>query len=257
MILSPPAGAPHPTDMTTPERKPPEIRVRGAASVADAQLFAPLDLTFPAGRWTSVLGRSGVGKSSLLRAVAGLLAPDVFTGDVAASDGAPLVGRVAFMAQDPLTPPWLTAREAAALGPRLRGDPVEWDRVDAALDACDIAELGARRPDELSGGQRHRVALARLLVEDRPVALLDEPLSALDALTRAELIETLHARLDGVTVIHVTHDPSEAAQLAHRAVALTARGAATRDLPGAPLRAWDVDVTRDAARTLRAALGAP
>lgn len=237
-----------------PIAAPPGVILRGQARAGDAAMTPVLDLTVAAGRWTSLLGRSGVGKSTALNAVAGVSADAVRGLHASASDGAPLSGRVAYMTQTPLTPPWMTARAAAALGPMLRGEAVDARKVDAALEACGVLALAERRPAELSGGQAQRVALARLLVEDRPIALLDEPLASLDALTRLEMIALLHVRLSGCTVLHVTHDPLEAAQLADAAIVLTATGARSLALPAGALRDWRATETTAIAARLADAL---
>lgn len=235
----------------------PGVWAEGELSFGAEKVFGPLALQAEAGRWTAILGRSGSGKTSLLRAVAGLIAPPAFRGAVSATDGAPLAGRLAWMAQSDLLLPWSSARENVALGPRLRDRLVDWRDVDAALAAVGLADKAEARPDQLSGGQRQRVALARTLLEDRPVILLDEPFSALDAATRAELQELFWERLRGRTVLLVTHDPLEAARLAHRLLLLSGGGLSEVETDGAPLRDAEAPETIAAAaaltRRLRAA----
>jgi putative hydroxymethylpyrimidine transport system ATP-binding protein len=181
-------------------------------------VLGPLDLTIAGGRCTALLGPSGSGKSTLLRLVAGLLdEPD----SVAAEDGAPLAGRIAFMAQQDLLAPWRDVLGNVVLGAHLRGERPDRDRARALLTE---AGLGAaewqKYPAQLSGGMRQRVALARTLMEDRPVVLMDEPFSAVDAPTRHRL-QALAARLlAGRTVLLVTHDPLEALRLADRILVL-------------------------------------
>jgi putative hydroxymethylpyrimidine transport system ATP-binding protein len=209
-----------------------------------AALFERLSFDLPAGTITGLLGPSGVGKSTLLRLVAGLAAP--WPGStVTASDGAPVSGRVAYMAQQDLLLPWLSALDNVALGARLRGGRLtEADRTRAAtlLAAVGLAGLEERRPAALSGGQRQRVALSRTLFEDRPIVLMDEPFSALDAITRHDLQALATRLLAGRTVLLVTHDPAEAIRLCHRFYVMTgspARLAGPHTLPGAPPRAAD------------------
>lgn len=205
---------------------PPGIRVEEAGlSFADRTVFDGLSLQLPAGRWTALLGPSGVGKSSLLRLIAGLPAQDgIAAGMVAAEDGAPLSDRIAFMAQRDLLLPWLSVLNNVMLGTRLRGErPGAEDRARARalLEKVGLAERADDRPAALSGGMRQRAALARTLMEDRPVVLMDEPFSALDALTRFRLQETAARLLDGRTVFLVTHDPMEALRLADRLLVLS------------------------------------
>lgn len=214
------------------DARAPGVRLTGRAPGR----FEQIDLSADGGCWTALLGRSGVGKSSVLAAIAGLLDSHAFHGSVAADDGSPLSDRVAWMAQDPLLPPWLDAIDAVSMGDRLRGRRPDRDRAAHALADVGLAGFERRRPDALSGGQRQRVALARTLYEDRPVVLLDEPFSALDALTRSDVQDLAAERLSGRTVLHVTHDPTEAARLAHAAVVLGPRGARRIALAGAPPR---------------------
>lgn len=193
----------------------PGIFLDGALRLGGAQLCAGR-LEAPGGQWTALLGRSGSGKTSLLKAIAGLLGAPEFSGVIRAEDGRSLRGRLAWMAQKDLLVPWANPVENVALGARLRGERPDWTRARAALDAVGLTPRADADIATLSGGERQRVALARTLLEDRPVALLDEPFSALDAVTRAELQELAAARLAGRTVILVTHDPMEAVRLADR-----------------------------------------
>jgi putative hydroxymethylpyrimidine transport system ATP-binding protein len=181
---------------------------------AGAPLFRDLDFTLAGGRWTCLLGQSGVGKSTLLRLIAGLVQPE--RGRVRCSDGRPLAGRLAWMGQRDDLLPWLSARGNVVLGARLRGEPADLARADALLERVGLGPQQGQRPATLSGGERQRTALARTLMEDRPVVLMDEPFSALDAITRARLQSLAAALLEGRTVLLVTHDPLEALRLGHR-----------------------------------------
>lgn len=163
---------------------------------------------------TCLLGPSGVGKSTLLRLLAGLIAlPAGAT--LGATDGQPLAGRVAYMDQRDLLLPWLKVIDNVMLGAKLRGEPPQRRRALALLAAVGLRGREAETPASLSGGQRQRVALARTLMENRPLVLMDEPFSSLDAVTRHQLqslaAELLHQR----TVLLVTHDPAEALRLGH------------------------------------------
>jgi putative hydroxymethylpyrimidine transport system ATP-binding protein len=218
----------------------PGIIVEGEARLEGAVLFPRLRLVLQAGQWTSLLGASGVGKTTLLRLIAGLDTGANFAGSVSASDGASLAGRIAFMGQSDLLAPWLDLLGNVTFGARLRGETPDRERARAVIASVGLGGLEARRPHTLSGGQRQRASLARTLMEDRPVLLLDEPFSALDARTRAEMQELAGEMLKGRTTLLVTHDPGEAARLSDHAFLLTPQGLAALALPTSlPVRAFD------------------
>ena len=187
----------------------------------DQLLFDDLNLDLPPGKITCLLGPSGVGKSSLLRLIAGL--EHGAAGDVRADDDAPVSTRVAYMAQQDLLLPWLRLIDNVMLGGRLRGKPQSRDAAVEILRGLQLEPHMTKRPAELSGGMRQRAALARTLLEDRPIVLMDEPFSALDAVTRQELQVLTHKLLRGKTVLMVTHDPLEAARLADHLLVMTGR----------------------------------
>ncbi|TMV07151.1 ABC transporter ATP-binding protein [Ruegeria sediminis] len=202
----------------------PGITLEGRATIDGDLLFAPLTLSMAAGKWTCLLGGSGVGKSTVLRLIAGLATGAEFDGRIAATDGAEVIPRVGYMAQDDLLLPWATVTQNVALGARLRGERPDEARLSGLLERVRLADHADKKPDELSGGQRQRVALARTLMEDKPIILLDEPFSALDARTRADMQDLAVELLAGRTVLLVTHDPGEAARLGHSIVVMTQMG---------------------------------
>ncbi len=163
-----------------------------------------------------LLGRSGVGKSTLLRFIAGLLPPDSVRGSVCASDGHSLAGRIAWMAQQDLLFPWLNIIDNVTIGARLRGERGGEAQKKAKIMLQDVQLHGIEHhyPHQLSGGMRQRVALARTLIEARPFNLLDEPFSGLDAITRAQLQDLACKLLRNTTTLLVTHDPLEALRMA-------------------------------------------
>jgi putative hydroxymethylpyrimidine transport system ATP-binding protein len=167
-----------------------------------------LSVEFPGGRTTCLLGRSGVGKTSLLRWLAGLL------------PGSVRLQPVAYMAQSDLLLPWLSVLDNVLLGYRLRGDGDALreaaPRARTLLAEVGLADRQADRPAELSGGMRQRAALARTLCEDRAVVLMDEPFAHLDAVTRLELQDLAARLLAGRTAVLVTHDPLEALRVGHQ-----------------------------------------
>lgn len=213
----------------------PALLIEGTARIGAQRLFGPLRLGVAGGRITCLLGPSGVGKTTLLRLVAGLDEVTRFEGRIAASDARPLAGRIALMAQGADLLPWRDVLGNVTLGARLRGEAPDMARARAILERMGLAQHARKRSHALSGGQRQRVALARTLMEDRPVVLLDEPFSALDAGTRARMQELAAAHLAGRTVLMVTHDPGEAARMGHAIHILSESGLATVAPPAAPV----------------------
>ena len=236
----------------------PGVEVSGRASIDGAPLFGPIRLALAAGQWTCVLGPSGVGKSTILRLIAELPTGVSFDGRIRATDGAPMAGRIAYMAQSDLLLPWLDVLGNVLVGARLRGERPDALRARDLVARVGLAGREAERPRHLSGGERQRVALARTLMEDRPVVLLDEPFSALDARTRAEMQTLAAGLLAGRTVLLVTHDPPEAARLGHRILVLTETGLAEVPPPPAPpVRPVGDPETFAAQTALYRALGQP
>lgn len=220
--------------------KAPGIRLEGAVDIGGAPLIPQIRLEVEPGKWTCLLGPSGVGKSTILRLIAGIADEAHLTGTLTANGGAPLAGRVALMAQSDLLLPWLSVAQNVALGARLRGTPPDAARAARLLSDVGLSAHAGKRPGTLSGGQRQRAALARTLMEDRPIVLLDEPFSALDARTRAQVQDLTARLLVGRTVLMVTHDPAEAARLSDAILILDTGGLRARPAPpGTPPRAVD------------------
>ncbi len=185
----------------------------------EALLFEQFSAVFPGGQTSCLLGPSGVGKSTLLRAMAGLV--PFKAGTVRDGMEHSLAGRIAYMDQSDLLLPWLTARENVSLGRRLRGAPHDPVWADSLLAQVGLAGHEDKRPASLSGGMRQRVALARTLMENQPIVLMDEPFAAVDALTRFRLQDLACEVLAGRTVVLVTHDPQEALRVGNRIFVMT------------------------------------
>jgi NitT/TauT family transport system ATP-binding protein len=206
------------------------------AALADVSLrAAPRELL-------AIVGPSGCGKTTLLELICRLQDPDRGT-----VSGQP----AALMPQRDLLAPWLDALDNAALALRIAGVPRTHARERAArlFEQLGLTGFERARPEELSGGMRQRVAFARTLLSGKRLLCLDEPLSALDAITRAEMQDWLGAVLErdrsGLgqrTVVFVTHDVEEAIVLADRVAVLSPR-------PGRVLAEVDVDIPRPRTRT--------
>ena len=193
------------------------VRVRGLVKAYGShRIFDRLDITVARGERLAILGASGCGKSTLLRCIAGLEPCDGGSIDVA--------GEVGFVFQEPRLFPWLSVEANVAFAAR---NEAERGRVSNLIALVGLTAARKKLPKALSGGMAQRAALARALVRNPQVILLDEPLAALDALLRldlrAALIEIIGA--GGVTSILVTHDVDEALGFAGRCIVLQ-RGAA-------------------------------
>jgi len=191
----------------------------------DFRLAADLDV--PRGRIVAVIGPSGAGKSTLLNVIAGFFAPAsgrvLWDGqDLTALP--PAARPVAMLFQDNNLFPHMTAAQnvALALTPRARLSPEQRARVEAALDRVGLQAVADRRPGALSGGQQSRVALARVLLQDKPLLLLDEPFAALGPALKAEMLDLVAriARDQGATVLMVSHDPADARRIADSVILL-------------------------------------
>ena len=197
---------------------------------ATGALVAVSDLTLdiPAGSFTVVIGPNGSGKSTMLRVIAALLSPAA--GQVRIGGGSePRAGdgRVGLVFQQPRLLPWLSTLDNIALPLTLQGVSAEdaRSRAHEALERVGLADAAGQLPAHLSGGMAQRAGLARALITDPPILLLDEPFSALDSLTR----EAFDGELERLwldrprTIVLVTHSVGEAVRMADRIVVMTAR----------------------------------
>ena len=211
------------------------IHIQGSVSINDTLLIESLDMDIKAGKWSCLLGPSGIGKSTLLYLIAGLASHVDFEGTVTADDGLSLAGRLSYMAQTDLLMPWLSILDNTLIGSRLRKENPHIEKAKDLLESLGLSDHIHRTPSELSGGQRQRAALARTLMEEREIVLLDEPFSALDAGTRAQMQELASEWLAGRTVLHVTHDPAEAARLGEQIWLLDKHGLREIETPTAAI----------------------
>jgi len=218
-----------------PAPAPPALVIEGLAlRYGGRTIFENLNFTIGGGEFVVLLGTSGVGKTSLLKIVAGLASPS--EGRVIASDGLPLKHRIAYMGQQDLLYPWLTVQQNVMLGSRLRGERPDAARAKHLLERVGLADRARALPAQLSGGMRQRAAIARALVMEPKTLLLDEPFGALDELTRDRLNFELLRILEETkaTLLLVTHSISEAIILSDQVVVMSPR-------PGRITRRIDVD----------------
>ncbi|MBB5116128.1 ABC transporter ATP-binding protein [Micromonospora echinospora] len=225
---------------TTPRSATGSVALRGVTKVygqGDQAVLAldGLSLDVAPGEFVCMVGASGCGKSTLLNLVAGL--DRASGGTIELGEGI----NPGLMFQEPALFPWLTVEGNVEVPLKLRGLPRDQrkERVAELLRTVHLSEFGRKRPHQLSGGMRQRVALARTLALETPVLLMDEPFGALDAMTR----DILHDELERIwterklTVLFVTHNVREAARLADRIVLLSSR-------PGRIIYSTEVAVPR-------------
>ncbi len=200
----------------------PNLTIENAAlAYNNNPVFSQVNLSLPAGQWIGLLGPSGVGKSSLLRMMAGLtISTGQSTGHLYADNGIPICQQIAYMAQTDLLLPWLNVLSNATLSLKLRQHTrkeyrEKINKATLLLEQVGLSHALSLYPSQLSGGMRQRVALVRTLMENKPIVLMDEPFSALDAITRYKLQALAAALLKDKTVLFITHDPTEALRLAH------------------------------------------
>jgi ABC-type nitrate/sulfonate/bicarbonate transport system ATPase subunit len=202
------------------------VTKRFAVGDGEVEALAPIDLAIPKGEFVCMIGASGCGKSTLLRIVAGFEEPT--TGEVTI-DGKPVAGPGrdrGMVFQDYALFPWMTVKENISFGPRQRHLPrEEIDKTTGEfVRMVGLERFADRYPNQLSGGMKQRVAIARVLANDANILLMDEPFGALDALTREQLQNELLQiwKRTGVTTIFVTHSVEEAVLLADRVLVMSA-----------------------------------
>lgn len=171
-------------------------------------LFQYFNFQLKKGSWTSLLGASGVGKSTLLRIIAGLESEAIQTGEISFEPNT----RIAWLAQTDSLYPWLSIIDNVQLQAHLSGQKSaeSQEKAISLLEQVGLGEHLHKRCYQLSGGQRQRVALARTLMQEANLILMDEPFSALDAVTRHQLQALAVELLRDKTVLLITHDPQEA-----------------------------------------------
>ena len=219
---------------------------------SELKALAGVDLDITEGEFLSLVGPSGCGKTTLLRIIAGLVEPSEGERRLSLSverGGQIPSGRIGFVFQDPTLMPWGTVYDNALLPFRIaaRVGPVERERVREEIRAVGLDSFEQAYPRQLSGGMRMRVSIARALVTDPDLLLLDEPFAALDEITRMTLNDDLLRLWESrrTTVVFVTHSVFESVYLSTRIAVMTARpGRIAADLP--------IELPQPRERTLRA-----
>jgi NitT/TauT family transport system ATP-binding protein len=185
------------------------------------------DLDTRPGEFVSILGPSGCGKSTALRIIAGLSEPTEGRVEWPLADGAAVAHHIGFVFQEPTLMPWATIAANVRLPLRLSGvdDAASQPGVTAALERVGLAGFAGAYPRELSGGMKMRVSIARALVTEPKLLLMDEPFAALDEITRFKLNDDLLSvwQALGMTVVFVTHSVFESVYLSNRIVVMTPR----------------------------------
>lgn len=206
------------------------VSLRGVTKVYDSGVAAlgPLDLEVRNGEFVSLLGPSGCGKSTALRLIAGLSASTSGMVGISSRDGQVRTGHsIGFVFQEPTLMPWTSVRENVRLPLKLaKMPPAESEgRVHRALTHVGLSDFADAYPRELSGGMKMRVSLARALVTDPDILLMDEPFAALDEISRFRLNNDLLALWRNLkkTVVFVTHSVFESVYLSQRVIVMTQR----------------------------------
>lgn len=223
--------------------RPPPVTCKGLEKAyrlggRTIEAVGPLDLVFEAGKTTALVGPSGCGKSTLLRLIAGLEAPSAGSVLIGAATPRAITRKagLAFAFQDAALLPWLTVRQNIELALKLARRAPDPSRTANLIDLVGLRQFADARPAELSGGMRQRAAIARCLVTEPGLLLLDEPFGAVDELTRMRLNAELPTLWQdrGTTTLLVTHSIAEAATLSDRILVFSPRPArVVADFPDA------------------------
>ena len=211
------------------------ISVDGSLKIKNKKLLDDFSLIIEKGRWTTILGQSGVGKSTLLKLIAGLEIPGQFRGNIKLDSVNHKI--FSWMAQNDLLLPWLSVIKNVCLGQILRNEKLDHKKAEKLLKAVELENISIQLPDTLSVGMRQRVALARTLMEETEIVLMDEPFSSLDYITRSNIQNLSRKLLKNKTVIMVTHDPTEALLLSDNLLLIENQKLTKLELPNSrPMR---------------------
>jgi putative hydroxymethylpyrimidine transport system ATP-binding protein len=185
-------------------------------------LLSAFDLSLPKSTWTSILGPSGIGKTTILRLIAGFI-PNFQTSEQL---------KIAYLPQSELLLPWAKAIDNVLIGCKIKNNQNKKDYKNKAIQLFEklgLVDYMSYYPHQLSGGMKQRIQIARVLLEEADLVLMDEPFSQLDALTRIEANKFAKFYLQGKTVLLVTHDPMEALRLSDQILILEGKPASIKD----------------------------
>ena len=191
----------------------PSILIKGSVKSKETFLFEKIDIEIENSVWNCFIGTSGVGKSTILRLIAGLDTHVILNGGISFSNNKKNSFKVSYMSQSDLLLPWATVSKNITIGSKIRGEGFDILKKTKIIENVGLTNHLHKYPYQLSGGQKQRVALARTLMENTDIVLLDEPFNSLDAKTKEEMYKLTVNELHGKTVILVTHDPNEAVRL--------------------------------------------
>ena len=187
--------------------------LNGSLSLNKDELFSNILLEIKLNQWTVIIGQSGTGKSTLLKIIANLNIPAAFNNNISKNINEDL--SFSWMAQNDLLLPWLNVIDNITLGQKLRREKININKANILLEKVGLIDVAKQLPATLSGGMRQRAALARTLMENNDMILMDEPFSSLDTITKSKIQKLTWSLLKNKTVIMVTHDPLEALMLSN------------------------------------------
>ena len=187
--------------------------LNGSLSLNKDELFSNILLEIKLNQWTVIIGQSGTGKSTLLKIIANLNIPAAFNNNISKNINEDL--SFSWMAQNDLLLPWLNVIDNITLGQKLRREKININKANILLEKVGLIDVAKQLPSTLSGGMRQRAALARTLMENNDMILMDEPFSSLDTITKSKIQKLTWSLLKNKTVIMVTHDPLEALMLSN------------------------------------------
>ena len=187
--------------------------LNGSLSLNKDELFSNILLEIKLNQWTVIIGQSGTGKSTLLKIIANLNIPAAFNNNISKNINEDL--SFSWMAQNDLLLPWLNVIDNITLGQKLRREKININKANILLEKVGLIDVAKQLPATLSGGMRQRAALARTLMENNDIILMDEPFSSLDTITKSKIQKLTWSLLKNKTVIMVTHDPLEALMLSN------------------------------------------